>query len=157
VSLGSAYYHWDPTDATLVWDRLPIAACFASLLVALLAEHAHPRAERLALLPALGGALSSVLFWQHTGDLRLYVWVAFMPLVAIPVLVLLFRSRHTRTRDLWLVLVLFVLSRVVEVRDHAVFELTGGHLSGHTLKHLVVAAAVGWIARMVWLREAADD
>jgi hypothetical protein len=153
VSIGSAYYHWAPTDAALVWDRLPIAVCFASLLVALLAEHAYPRVERFALLPAVGVAVLSVLYWQHTGDLRLYVWVVFMPLVAIPVTVLLFRSCHTGTRDLWLVLVLFVLSRVVEVHDHLGFRLLGGHLSGHTIKHLVAAAAVGQIARMVWRRQ----
>jgi hypothetical protein len=152
VSLGSAYYHWDPTDATLVWDRLPIATCFASLVVALLAEHAYPRAERLWLLPALAVGVLSVLYWQQTGDLRLYVWVAFMPLVAIPALVLLFPSRYTRTRDLWLVLLLFVLSRAFEVLDRAVFDLTGGHVSGHTIKHLIAAGAIAWIARMVWLR-----
>lgn len=152
VSIGSAYYHWDPTDATLVWDRLPIAVCFASLLVALLAEHVYPRAERRGLLPAVGVAVLSVLLWQHTGDLRLYVWVAFMPLVAIPVTLLFFRSRYTRAGDLWLVLVLFLVSRAVEVHDQLVFERAGGLLSGHTLKHLVAAGAVGWIARMVWLR-----
>jgi hypothetical protein len=153
VSIGSAYYHWNPTDATLVWDRLPIAMGFASLLVAVLAEHVYPRAEGSGLLPAIGVGVLSVLYWQHTGDLRLYVWVSFMPLVAIPVTVLLFRSRYTRVNDLWLVLALFVLSRVVELQDHAVFQLTAGHLSGHTLKHLVAAGAVGWIARMVWRRQ----
>ena len=75
----------------------------------------------------------------------------------IPVTVLLFRSRYTRAGDLWLVLVLFAMSRLVEVQDRRVFELLGGQLSGHTLKHLIAAAAVGWIARMVWLRTAARD
>jgi hypothetical protein len=32
TALGSAAYHLDPTDATLVWDRLPMALCFAGLV-----------------------------------------------------------------------------------------------------------------------------
>src|SRR5512136_726729 len=31
TSFGSAWYHLDPRDATLVWDRLPIALGFAGL------------------------------------------------------------------------------------------------------------------------------
>ena len=39
VSVGSAWYHWDPANATLVWDRLPMTVGFMGLFVALLAEY----------------------------------------------------------------------------------------------------------------------
>src|SRR5262245_28242806 len=29
TGFGSAYYHWAPNDATLIWDRLPLAVVFA--------------------------------------------------------------------------------------------------------------------------------
>ena len=33
VGPGSAYYHWAPSNATLVWDRLPMTIAFMGLLI----------------------------------------------------------------------------------------------------------------------------
>ncbi len=32
TGFGSAYYHWNPNDRTLLWDRLPIALGFMAIL-----------------------------------------------------------------------------------------------------------------------------
>jgi hypothetical protein len=50
----------------------------------------------------------------------------------------------------WLpVLAAYGVAKVFEANDHAIFELTGHILSGHTLKHLVAAlAALPVIASM---------
>jgi hypothetical protein len=32
TALGSAYYHWAPTDKTLLWDRLPMTLAFAGAI-----------------------------------------------------------------------------------------------------------------------------
>ena len=42
---GSAWYHWHPDDARLVWDRLPMTLGFTGLLVAVLAERVDARAS----------------------------------------------------------------------------------------------------------------
>ena len=31
LALGSTYYHWNPTDAGLVWDRLPMTVAFMAI------------------------------------------------------------------------------------------------------------------------------
>ena len=31
TGIGSAYYHWDPNDGTLFWDRLPMTISFAAI------------------------------------------------------------------------------------------------------------------------------
>src|SRR5215467_13051543 len=31
TAFGSAYYHWDPSDARLVWDRLPMTLVMAAI------------------------------------------------------------------------------------------------------------------------------
>src|SRR5579864_5794390 len=33
---GSAYYHWNPNDQRLVWDRLPITLAFMAVLDAII-------------------------------------------------------------------------------------------------------------------------
>jgi len=32
TGIGSSYYHWDPNDGTLFWDRLPMTLSFAAIL-----------------------------------------------------------------------------------------------------------------------------
>jgi hypothetical protein len=32
TGFGSSYYHLDPNDSTLFWDRLPMTICFAAIL-----------------------------------------------------------------------------------------------------------------------------
>ena len=38
VGIASAYYHWDPNDYTLVWDRMSLTVGFMGLFVAILGE-----------------------------------------------------------------------------------------------------------------------
>src|SRR5687767_1304240 len=40
----SSYYHWNPDDASLVWDRLPMTLCFGAILAAVVEERLDARA-----------------------------------------------------------------------------------------------------------------
>jgi hypothetical protein len=75
TAFGSSYFHLDPTNARLLWDRLLMAVAFMALFAAVLAERVSPR-HGLGLLPVLIAAgVASVLYWHWTeergqGDLR---------------------------------------------------------------------------------------
>jgi hypothetical protein len=153
VSAGSAYYHWQPTDATLVWDRLPMTVGFMGLWVALLAEHVEARLARL-LTPAIALGALTVLYWHVVGDLRPYAWVQLVPLLTVPVVMWLYPGRHTHRWLLAVALAAYLAAKVAEIYDVEVFELAGGWTSGHTLKHL--AAAAGCWALVVMLRRRRD-
>lgn len=150
VSAGSAYYHWFPTDGTLVWDRLPMAIGFAGMFVALLAEYVNARLSRYLLAPAVLLGIGSVLYWYGFDDLRVYIWVQAIPLLTIPVVMVLFRSRYTHQWLLGAALVWYVLAKLTEILDRQVFELTDQLFSGHSLKHLL--AALGCLSLLVMLR-----
>jgi hypothetical protein len=139
VSAGSAYYHWAPDDARLVWDRLPMTLGFMGLFVALVAEHLGEQVERRLLLPALLTGLASVLWWRWSGDLRFYFWVQFAPLVCVPLVLLLYPGRYTHRAYLLHALGFYVLAKLAEAADRSIFELTARTVSGHTLKHLLAA------------------
>ncbi len=153
---GSAYYHWAPDNARLVWDRLPMTMGFMSLLAALMMERIHLRAGLLALGPLLLLGLASVAQWYRSemhgaGDLRLYLMVQFYTLTLILLILWLFPPRYSRGADLVMAMGLYVLAKIFEVLDRPIFNL--GHIvSGHTLKHLAAALAVLWIFRMLTLR-----
>jgi hypothetical protein len=60
-------------------------------------------------------------------------------------------SRESRSKCIVAVL-LYDLAKVGEHFDKQIFALTGGVVSGHTLKHLLAAAAIGWLLRMLMKR-----
>jgi len=43
VGVASAYYHWNPNDQTLVWDRATLTIGFMGLFVAILGEYIDAR------------------------------------------------------------------------------------------------------------------
>src|SRR6267378_7990890 len=137
VSVGSSYYHWDPKDATLVWDRLSITITFMGLFVAVLAEHLSARLARVLLVPMLLLGLASVLYWRASGDLRFYLWIQSIALLAIPLIIVLFRAGYTRRWLLLAALGWHALAKVSELYDREFFALTGNLFSGHSFKHIL--------------------
>jgi len=151
TGFGSAYYHWNPSDGTLFWDRLPMALTFMAILSVAVEERVSPVAGSIMLWPLLAVAIFSLWRWRWTDDLRLYAWVQFFPCVALPLLFLLSPPKYTGT-SYWLIAAgLYVLAKVFEFYDHAIYSV-GFIVSGHTLKHLAAAAACFAILRYLQTR-----
>lgn len=156
TAAGSATYHWAPHNASLAFDRLPIAWACAALLCAFLGERVDPRWSRPAVLAAalaLASASVALWWWSETAgrsDLRAYLFVQFLPMLLVPAGLLLRLPRRCTSAvpaAAWrTVLGGYALAKGFEVADHAVFEQLG-FVSGHTLKHLAAAAAAAWVLR----------
>lgn len=157
TAFGSAYYHWAPSNKTLVWDRLPMAVAAMSLLAAVLAERVDVKAglRWLPLLLAVG--VASVAWWawseqRGAGDLRAYGLVQFLPLLLIPLLILFFPPRYSHTGGYFGAIGWYIAAKIAEHLDERIFSF-GGLVSGHTLKHLLAAVGFYWVLRMLLLRE----
>ena len=155
TTLGSAYYHWAPDNATLVWDRLPLVIVLMSVFVLVLADRVHPLFARNGIWPLTALAAISVIVWgvseaMGRGDLLLYLVLRVGAGIAIALLVILRRGRHTGTRWLVAALICEILMAALERHDHEIFHLTGGWISGHSLKHIMVGVALGFV--FWWLR-----
>ena len=146
TGLGSSYYHLDPNDRTLFWDRLPMAISFMAILAITIEERVDAKTGALLLWPLIAMGVFSLLLWRWTGDLRLYVWVQFFPCLALPLMFLLLPPKYSGT-SYWLVAAaLYALAKLFEFYDGAIYSV-GGIISGHTLKHLAAAAACVAILR----------
>ena len=141
AGLGSAWYHWSPNDATLVWDRLPMTIAFTGAFVALYSEFVAPRVGPFLLVPALLVGLGTVVYWRGTGDLRFYLALQVLVLACSFVILLAFECRYGQKRFLILALACYLLGVLFEQLDHQVFDWTGALVSGHTLKHLLTGLA----------------
>ena len=146
VAFGSAYYHWDPLDETLFWDRLPMSIAFMALFSAIIIDRIDDKTGRilLPLLVALG--IVSVIYWHMTeqaghGDLRFYAVVQFFPMLAVPLICLLFSPHRLDCRYLVPMFGFYALAKVCEYYDDEILALLGDAISGHTLKHLFAALA----------------
>ena len=140
TGFGSSYYHWSPNDDTLFWDRLPMALAFMAILANAVEERLSAKAGAILLWPLLAIGVFSLLVWRWNGDLRLYGWVQFFPLLALPLMFLLLPPKYTGTLYWIVAAALYALAKVLEHFDDAIYSI-GHFVSGHTLKHLVAAAA----------------
>jgi len=153
TGIGSSYYHWNPNDGTLFWDRLPMTLSFAAILALVIEERISPRAGAILVWPALAIGVFSLLVWRWTDDLRLYFWVQFFPGLTIISLFLLYPARCTGARYWIAAGVLYALAKLFEFTDGVVYS-AGGLVSGHTLKHLTAAGASFTILRYFQTRKA---
>ena len=154
VSVGSSYYHWNPNNATLVWDRLPMTIGFMGLLIALLSEYVDTRLGNnfLLLFAFLFGAVT-VLYWHWTDDLRFYLWVQFIPLIVIVLLISLFKTPYHRQWIILIVLAFYILAKITELYDAEIFTTTYDFVSGHTIKHFMAALSCYCVLLMLKQRK----
>jgi hypothetical protein len=155
TAFGSGYYHLDPDSDRLVWDRLPMTVAFMGFFASMIGERVGVRAGAWLLWPLVWLGFASVFNWhmgerREAGDLRLYGFVQFYPLVTIPLLMYLFPARYTRSGDVIVVLAWYLLAKLLETGpvDHGIYRM-GQVVSGHTLKHLAAAMGAYWLFRMI--------
>lgn len=137
---GSSLYHWAPSDVGLMIDRLGMAVAFAgvisfaagSRLGEAVAKQATPVLLILAPLAAVAAySLHNVLPWAvvQFGGIALILWLATLP------------QRESTRLNLWALIAWYALAKLLEAQDTAVFQLTQGIVSGHSLKHLAACMA----------------
>jgi hypothetical protein len=145
TAFGSGYFHLQPDNDTLIWDRLPMTIAFMSLFSIIVAEYLSPQLGRQLLMPLLIIGVACVAYWAYTeslgaGDLRPYAVVQFLPMLLIPLIILLHRTRSDLGPYLWWTIGFYVAAKVAEQLDDDLFAL-GGALSGHSLKHMLASLA----------------
>lgn len=141
TGIGSAYYHYDPSTSTLVWDRLPMTITFMSFFSFILFRNFTFRNHDNILIVLLLTGIASVLYWytgelKGNGDLRLYALVQFYPVVAI-IIILLWNGND---RQMFGVIFWYIVAKVFEATDREFLSITEV-ISGHTIKHLMAACA----------------
>ena len=164
TAAGSGYYHLDPNNETLFWDRLPMTIAFMGLVASQIVDRISVRAGLVLLPPALLVGVASVIYWLITERLGAGNVIPYGILQAYTILVVLFLaivnpSRYTRGSDIYWVFAWYALAKVLETFDLQVLEFSG-LVSGHTLKHFAAAFAGFSVCRMLLkrtLRETGRD
>ncbi|MDP1664868.1 MAG: ceramidase domain-containing protein [Methylobacter sp.] len=143
TGFGSAYYHYQPDNQTLLWDRLPMTIIFMALFSAIVGEYISTRLAWKLFIPLLVLGIASVIYWYVTelnghGDLRAYALVQFLPVLLMPLILWLFDSKLDNGTYIWGIIGAYTASKLMELFDAELYRIIG-LLSGHSLKHLVAA------------------
>jgi hypothetical protein len=153
TGFSSSYYHWNPNDAGLFWDRLPMSVAFMAILANVVEERLDAKVGKALLWPLVALGIASLLWWLRTDDLRLYGWVQFFPCVVLPLIFWLFTPRYSGTWYWFAAAGWYLLAKVLEYADAAIYSAGHGIMAGHALKHLAAAAACYAILRAFQTRE----
>lgn len=141
TAFGSTWFHLNPTHETLLWDRLPMAIGFSSLVCLLIVDRISARAG----LWMLGGlttfALWSIYQWQYLNFATPYTALQVGSILAVLLMAWLHSKGRIANRYIWLTALGYVIAKVFEALDRPLFELTG-FISGHSLKHIMAALAL---------------
>lgn len=153
TAIGSAYYHLRPDDSRLVWDRLPMAVAFMSLVSTVIAERLDARVGASLLAPLVVLGVASVAHWALAGDLRLYALVQVGCIAASVAISAFWSSRYTKGEGIFVAIAAYGVAKACEAYDRAIFALTGELVSGHTAKHLAAALALYVLVRALRYRQ----
>lgn len=146
TGFSSSYYHWQPNDQGLFWDRLPMTIAFMAILASVIEERVDARIGRLLLGPLVALGFVSLLVWLKTDDLRLYGWVQFFPCIALPLMFVLLPAKYSGTGYWFAAAGFYLLAKLLEHFDAAIYTSLRV-MSGHPLKHIAAACACGMIYR----------
>ena len=156
TAFGSGYYHWAPSDARLVWDRLPMTIVFMPLLAATYAERLRWRSDLPLLVLTLLG-VGSVVYWKLSDNLLPYLIAQGGAILLIVLALVLLPTPWNERRLLLPALACYAVAFVCEKLDVTIFRFTAGIISGHTIKHLMAAAAFYFILRMLQRQQLKTD
>jgi hypothetical protein len=150
VGLGSAYYHYVPTNATLFWDRCPMTLAVAALTGAFVAERVDGRAG-VAVAVALALFLPATLvYWRMSEaggaeNLWPYLVGLYGSLGVATLVLVLFPSPYTHGGHAFVAVAWYALAMPFDkLLDGWVYSL-GGIMGGHAAKHLLAALAMFWL------------
>lgn len=137
----SAWYHWRPDDAGLAIDRLGMVFAFAGLLGLAVADRISGRAGLAMAAAVLVLGPLSVQAWVASGNVLAWCVLQFGGMALMLWLAALRPVAGALGLRLGAILLIYTAAKALELADHAVFDLTGQFVSGHTLKHLVASLA----------------
>lgn len=160
TGIGSGYYHLQPDNWGLAWDRMAMALSFMAFLSIIIGEYVSTKLGRQLLLPLCLAGLLSVIYWLGTeqfgvGDLRPYAIIQFLPMPVILVIVFFWKSATLRVSDVLIIGAGYGLAKVFEILDAQTYQLV--MVSGHSLKHLAAAFSASWLLVVLAQRGKTDQ
>jgi hypothetical protein len=142
LGLGSGYYHLNPTDSTLVWDRITMVLGFSIIFYDSCIRYNIFGKDKVITGVVLTATIfvGTVIFWVIFDRLEPYFLIQAS---AIVLLILALRNyKEIPSKHLFYLCAWYAVAKICENQDKLVFMLSSDLISGHTIKHLASAVAL---------------
>ena len=149
---GSVWYHLEPNDASLLWDRLGMSIVIGSVVSLLIHDMYDSQLAGRIHLPIVILSVISVLTWPLFDDLRIYFIVKHQPFLILIILYFIGRKTYDKIEGFAWALGMFGIATAFEFTDLYMFELTG-IISGHSMKHILAGLGLWYLYAMIRDRE----
>ena len=141
TAMASSWYHLRPDDAGLAVDRLGMVIAFAGMLgLAIAGRVSHRAGLAIAVAVLLLGPIS-VGHWLASGNVLPWLVIQFGGLALIVCVACAKPLQAALTVRWGFVVVIYSIAKLLELKDHEIYNLTSQVMSGHSLKHLVASFA----------------
>lgn len=134
TGLGSAYYHYNPDNLTLIWDRLPMTIVFTAFFYLIFQKFVLRQESLLLFFIFLGVGIYGIVHWIIFNDLRVYAFVQYFPILAIICILILYKVPFSYSKYILLIILFYAIAKLFEHFDLLFFQKI--HVSGHTIKHV---------------------
>jgi hypothetical protein len=143
LGLGSAYYHWNPSDKTLIWDRMTMVFGFSVIFMDSMWRYNVFKPNMMASKFAVCFFLfcATVVYSKVTNRLEPYVLVQFFTLLIILVLALV-NLKSINSHAVLMMVGTYIIAKIFEYYDLKIWLELHQVVSGHTLKHLMYALSL---------------
>ncbi len=141
TAAGSALYHWQPHEITLLADRAGMLVAFAGVLGLAVATRIGTRPAWLTAAVVLVGGGLALREWGVAGQLLPWAVVQGGGMCLVAGLALRPVLWGRLPVSLLALVGWYGLAKLLEAGDHAVWQASGGIVAGHSLKHLAAAWA----------------
>ncbi len=143
--LSSSFYHWGPDAWGLAVDRAGMAVAFAGVLGLACAERVSHRAAPWVWGSVLAGGMLAIMLNFAAGAVAPWAVVQFGGMGVVLWAAVQRAPSGTSGGSLgicWTVLIaIYVVAKLLELGDEAVFHATQEFISGHSLKHIAASLA----------------
>ena len=145
---GSVWFHLEPNDSTMLWDRLGMSVIIGSCISLMINDLWDRGLAGKIHIPIVIASITSVLWWPVFDDLRVYFIIKHQPFIIFPILMLFGVRIYDKLSGYYWGLSMFILATAFEFADQAIFDATG-FISGHTLKHIAAGIGLWFLMTMV--------
>ena len=153
TGFSSSYYHWNPNDVGLFWDRLPMSIAFMAILANVVEERIDAKVGKALLWP-LVAARHRRACWCGCGPTICgsTPGCSSFPASCCRWSFWLFAPKYSGTWYWFAAAGWYLLAKVLEYADAAIYSAVHV-MGGHALKHLAAAGACYAILRAFQTRE----
>jgi hypothetical protein len=141
TTAASSFYHFAPNNYGLSIDRLGMTSAFAGIIGLAIATQISDRAGLMGAFAILILAPLSIAHWHQTDNLWLWSVIQGGGLLGLALLAFCPTAKKGIAIQLGWIVALYVLAKILEISDHQIYDWSQQTVSGHSLKHLVAAAA----------------